>query len=230
MEVTASLSRRERERQMRRRDMLAAALAVFGENGFEGTTLDEIAERAEFGKGTLYNYFPGGKDELYQTLFEEHVVRGLYTVAEETLPPTRPLTTAAETREAFRDFIGGLLAHFESNRSVLRLFMAEGPRAFHDAERMAAVIQRFAAFTAAVTAAVERGIASGALRPLPAEPIAHLLIGNVRGVLMAHAAADCAPAGVHTLPPLVPSETAALITTVLFDGLLTPSPAEPSDA
>ena len=187
------LSRRERERLGRRLAMLDAALAVFGEKGFEGATLDEIAERAEFGKGTLYNYFPGGKEELYRTLFEERVVRGLYDVAGRTLPEGRPLATRAEAREAFRDFIGGLLAHFEANRSVLRLFMTEGPRAFHDPERMAEVIELFADFTAMVAGAVERAVEAGSLRPLPALPVAHLLIGNVRGVLMAHAAADCAP-------------------------------------
>ncbi|HEX8299915.1 MAG TPA: TetR/AcrR family transcriptional regulator, partial [Rubricoccaceae bacterium] len=69
-----TLGRRDRERLARRRAMLDAALGVFGDKGFDGATVDEIAERAEFGKGTLYNYFPGGKDELYLTLFEDVVV------------------------------------------------------------------------------------------------------------------------------------------------------------
>lgn len=209
--------------------MLDAALAVFGEKGFEGATLDEIAERAEFGKGTLYNYFPGGKEELYYALFEERVVGGLYGIVEATLPASRPLATPAEARAAFHDFVLGLLEHFEANRSVLRLFMAEGPRAFHDPERMAEVIRLFAGFTEAVTGAVERAVESGALRPLPPVPVAHLLIGNVRGVLLAHAAADCAPPGVSAMPALDAAATAALITTVLFDGLLA-SDAAPADA
>lgn len=208
--------------------MLDAALAVFGEKGFEGATLDEIADRAEFGKGTLYNYFPGGKEELYHALFEERVVEGLHRVVEATLPADRPLGTREEAREAFCDFIHGLLTHFESNRSVLRLFMTEGPRAFHDPDRMAEVLQLFASFTASVAGAVERGVASGALRALPALPVAHLLIGNVRGLLMAHAAHDCAPAGLPTLPPLDSATTAEFITTVLFDGLLTPAVDAPS--
>ena len=44
--------------------MLDAALAVFAEKGYDGATLDEVAERAEFGKGTLYNYFPTSKNFL----------------------------------------------------------------------------------------------------------------------------------------------------------------------
>ena len=33
--------------------MLDAALGVFADHGYDGATLDEVAERAEFGKGTL---------------------------------------------------------------------------------------------------------------------------------------------------------------------------------
>jgi AcrR family transcriptional regulator len=62
---SANLSRKERERLMRRQAMLEAARAVFAEKGYANATLEEIAQRAEFGKGTLYNYFPGGKDELF---------------------------------------------------------------------------------------------------------------------------------------------------------------------
>ena len=231
MEATAApLSRRDRERQARRLDMLDAALAVFGEKGFGGATLDEIAERAEFGKGTLYNYFPGGKDELYNALFEDRVVGGLHAVVRETMPESRPLTTPAQARAAFHDFILGLLEHFEANRPVLRLYMSEAPRSLHDAERMGQMIRLFAGFTEAVTAAIQRAVDAGALRPLPAAPVAHLLIGNVRGVLMAHAAADCAPPDLKVLPPFVPADTADLITTVLFDGLLAPAGAPSPDA
>lgn len=208
--------------------MLDAALGVFADHGYDGATLDEVAERAEFGKGTLYNYFPGGKEELYHALFEERVVNGLYAVVETTLPEDRPLTTRALAREAFQDLIQGLLTLFETNRSVLRLFMTEGPRAFHDPQRMSEVVRLFAGFTDAVARGVERAVASGALRPLPALPVAHLLIGNVRGMLMAHAAEDCAPQALTSLPPFDSATMAAFTTTVLFDGLLAPGAEAPS--
>ncbi|PSQ74919.1 MAG: hypothetical protein BRD36_01045 [Bacteroidetes bacterium QH_7_64_110] len=48
-----TLSRREREQRRRRRIMLQAAQSVFAEKGYEQATLEEIAKRAEFGKGTL---------------------------------------------------------------------------------------------------------------------------------------------------------------------------------
>lgn len=66
-EASARLSRRDRERQRHREEMLAAAEAVFSEKGYHGTTVEDVAARAEFSVGTLYNFF-GSKEELYQAM------------------------------------------------------------------------------------------------------------------------------------------------------------------
>jgi len=42
-----------------------AALAVFRERGYEGTTIPAIAERAGIAQGTLYNYFPSKEKLLF---------------------------------------------------------------------------------------------------------------------------------------------------------------------
>lgn len=62
-------SRKEREREFRRNEILSAAVKFFAQKGFEQTTLDEIADAAEFGKGTLYNYFQN-KEEIYTAILE----------------------------------------------------------------------------------------------------------------------------------------------------------------
>jgi AcrR family transcriptional regulator len=54
----APLSRRERKKQDARRRIYQAAVRLFIEKGFETTTMDEIAQRADVGKGTVFNYFP----------------------------------------------------------------------------------------------------------------------------------------------------------------------------
>ena len=201
--------------------MLEAALAVFGEKGFEGATLDEVAERAEFGKGTLYNYFPGGKDELYLALFDEYVVTGMETVIAEAFEDPDEVTTVEGARRSFRRMIAGLIDHFETNRSVLLLFLREGHRLGTDPAVVIRFAERFERVFHGVAVQVERATAAGTLRDLPARPVAHLLMGNVRGYLMANlmAGADC-PAGGSLAPLPDPDEAADFITTVLFDGLL----------
>ncbi len=63
-----NISRREREKLAHRQDILDAATRVFAEKGFFGATLDEVAQEAEFSKGTLYLYFSSKDDLLYNVI------------------------------------------------------------------------------------------------------------------------------------------------------------------
>ncbi len=60
----STLSRRDREKQQRKNDIVEAAESLFSEKGFKGTTMQEISERVELSKGTIYLYFKS-KEELY---------------------------------------------------------------------------------------------------------------------------------------------------------------------
>ena len=56
--------RRERERQQRIDLIMDAALEVFAEKGLKNATMDDVAEKAELSKGTIYNYFKS-KEHLF---------------------------------------------------------------------------------------------------------------------------------------------------------------------
>jgi AcrR family transcriptional regulator len=64
----ATADRRAQERVRRREAILQAARAVFAEHGFRRATIDEVAARAEVGKGTVYLYFSGKEDILAELL------------------------------------------------------------------------------------------------------------------------------------------------------------------
>jgi AcrR family transcriptional regulator len=61
----SSLRPRERARHARRAALLETAEQVFAERGFVGATMAEIAARAGYSAGNLYNVFEG-KEELYR--------------------------------------------------------------------------------------------------------------------------------------------------------------------
>jgi AcrR family transcriptional regulator len=44
---------------------------IFRELGYEGTTLSRITERTGIGKGSLYHFFPGGKEEMAAAVLAE---------------------------------------------------------------------------------------------------------------------------------------------------------------
>ncbi len=56
--------RKEREKEQRKEEIISAAERVFFEKGLQVATMDEIAERAELGKSTLYLYYKS-KEDLY---------------------------------------------------------------------------------------------------------------------------------------------------------------------
>jgi len=62
--------RREREAGKRRKAILTAARRLFWKQGYERTSMPQIAAAAEVAAGTLYLYFPG-KEALYSALLAE---------------------------------------------------------------------------------------------------------------------------------------------------------------
>lgn len=55
---------------MHQREIIVAARSVFASKGFKQTTMEDIAAVAEFGKGTIYNYFDG-KEELFRLVLND---------------------------------------------------------------------------------------------------------------------------------------------------------------
>lgn len=64
-----TLSRKEREKLARRESIIDAAEILITEKGFDGATMDDVADKAELGKGTIYLHFKS-KASLYLAICE----------------------------------------------------------------------------------------------------------------------------------------------------------------
>lgn len=64
--------RRQREREARREAVLDATRALVRDQGFNGTTTRQIAERCELSEATLFFYFRS-KDEIFSSLLFEGI-------------------------------------------------------------------------------------------------------------------------------------------------------------
>lgn len=53
---------RRTNKEAKRRFILDVALELFNEKGYDHTTMDDIAEKAGIGKGTIYEYFKSKKE------------------------------------------------------------------------------------------------------------------------------------------------------------------------
>lgn len=64
---------RQRRKEARPAELLAAALELFVERGFAATKLDDVAARAGVSKGTLYLYF-ASKEELFKAVIQQGIL------------------------------------------------------------------------------------------------------------------------------------------------------------
>jgi AcrR family transcriptional regulator len=118
MDQNTLTTRKEREKQNRRCDIIKAARIVFARRGFNEATLDEIADVAEYGKGTLYNYFQS-KEELFDAVIDDGlgaIVRAAHDACDD---PNRPLD------EAYLAFARKILQILFENAELVPLIMRE---------------------------------------------------------------------------------------------------------
>lgn len=65
-EPPAAGSRRERKKRAQKQEIYQAATTLFMANGYENTTIDMIAEAADIGRATFFNYYPTKADVLHE--------------------------------------------------------------------------------------------------------------------------------------------------------------------
>lgn len=90
MTEAASPGRRERKRLQTRRQLVAAAVELFEEKGFDAVTVTEIAERADVDPSTFFRHF-GSKEAVLFTDMEEFIANAEQRLATQPLSANRPL-------------------------------------------------------------------------------------------------------------------------------------------
>ncbi|MEO6115135.1 MAG: helix-turn-helix domain-containing protein [Pseudolysinimonas sp.] len=163
---------REQKRDRTRRAIVAVAMRLFAEKGFEQTTVTEIAAAAEVGRRTFFHYFDS-KDELLFPEADERIGAALEAIASrgERETPAQLLIRALDSaRTADADFGDGTAAlrlrlvreipsvagrgallQAEAQRTIGRALREAFPDQFDEVSSAAMV----GAFIGAVAAAVE---------------------------------------------------------------------------
>ena len=99
---------RERKKQRTRRALFEAALRLFGERGYEATTVAEIAAAAEVSTRTFFSYFPSKEDVMFPDV-KERITLGLAIVAEPEAGE-RPIDVLVRAGHAMSGLLGEDLA------------------------------------------------------------------------------------------------------------------------
>lgn len=146
--------RREAQSAIRREQVLSAALALFCEHGYAGTSTRRIAEAAGITEGLVFHYFPTKEALLFAVAARQHMFAGrvlmLVQRAEEL--SARALLRAiaggfAEVTAEERAFVGFMHAEAQTNLALRELVTGAN----------AVMLERF-------TAALARRVEAGELR------------------------------------------------------------------
>jgi len=95
----------------KRTQIVEASLALFAERGFDGTTVPEIAQRANVGAGTIYRYF-SSKEALVNALFQDRLAK-LHQAFEQDFPGS------SDSRAQFHHIMSRLSRFAETDLNAL---------------------------------------------------------------------------------------------------------------
>ena len=135
-------------------NIIEAALKVFGEKGFEATTISAICKEANLSDATLYEYF-ASKEEVLFRIPEIYTRRELERMQEISRYVHSP-------REKLRVIIQGYLEFYEKNRmyTSVALLTLKGNRNFLKTPAYAAVREA----SRSIVEAFEEGLTAGVFR------------------------------------------------------------------
>lgn len=158
-----------RESAVERR-ILDAALRLFAERGFDGTSVQGIVEAAEVTKGALYHYFDSKDDllyEIYHSLISRQLAE-LGEVLDRGLPP----------REAVRAVLTGLIHSTAEHIDEAKVFSREMHRL--DSARMRSVRADRRRYHVTFRGLIEQGQRDGVFSDAtPAETVTIVALGMV---------------------------------------------------
>jgi len=108
----------ERERLAREREILNAAVKLFCENGFDKTSMDDLAKESEYTKKTIYRYFTCKEDIFFAVILDCYKILS-EMITSSCCSECNGLENIRRSYSAFYDF-------FINHNQLLRLMAING--------------------------------------------------------------------------------------------------------
>lgn len=154
---------------LRRREILAAAIKVFGKKGFAATCVEDVASAAKIAKGTLYLYFES-KEEIYATAVQLAVAQLHELAAERT-------RSIHGVRERLRVAISVRMQFWHEQQNLYRLLLTVGREARHKRQTNEVLRSGHEYFLAIL----QEGQAAGELAAQDFDTLAWTILDLIRG-------------------------------------------------
>jgi len=177
-----------KRRQENKKYILEVAEKLFVKNGYRKTSMDDIADKAQFSKATVYRYFESKLD-----MFTQIVTNSIDEYREELIQITEE-KTSAETR--IKKVIHSILLYFQKKKNLARILFVErellkkfvavekGGHFFHPFKKKEIpknVEYIFSDIFNHICRVMKEGISSGEFRKMDPEEACFILGSLVRG-------------------------------------------------
>jgi AcrR family transcriptional regulator len=177
---------RQRRKQARPQELLAAALDLFVEKGYAATRTEEVAQHAGVSKGTLYLYYPS-KEDLFKAVVRQNLS-----------------TLIAEGQEMVAQFEGSSADLLVELMNIWWERLGSTPAAgihkivFAEVRNFPDLAQFYAdeVITPAdrlFTSCVQRGVERGEFRSLPLHEVAQALMAPMIFLALSRHSFGCCP-------------------------------------
>jgi len=101
--------RKEKEKMIRREDIISAAEKVFFNKSYELSTMDEVAKEAQYSKRTLYIYFQSKEQLLHAILFRAY--RTLNEMFKRNLDENKQLNGFSQLKLLGETYLNFMMTH-----------------------------------------------------------------------------------------------------------------------
>lgn len=173
--------------------ILDAALEVFSEKGFHLATVDEIADRAGVGKGTLYRYF-ANKENLFNELVRLRLEELEKSAKAVLNGQDDVLTMIAKYLHTYFDF-------FDRNQRLYRLIVQERLDVGEQVQDLYVkkIMRRIPILKRKIYEASQQGV----LKDIDFQTVFYGVMGFAHGVIQKWLASDCSYSLVNELPTVM---------------------------
>ncbi|MBS3898434.1 MAG: TetR/AcrR family transcriptional regulator [Dethiobacter sp.] len=164
--------------------ILVAAMDIFGERPYDQVKIEDIAERAGVGKGTIYEYFVS-KEELFAAILEAGFNEYFMALVAAAVPS---LSATAKLQAVF----GRHLSFISQHAAAARIILSERPASRSEIHE--AMVNRYMRLGRFLEELLQEGMTAGEFRPVDTAIVAQAIIGIFSTllvfVLFAEQAAD----------------------------------------
>lgn len=164
------------DREVKREEILEAALTAFARKGFSNTRIEDVSEEAGIAKGLVYRYFKN-KDELFFALydqvrkkFHEKIFRGMNEQLTASEALTRFIIQTLKAFEEWQEFAVVLLDFWSEHRRAksIQLKFSE----IYNISRRA------------IAGIIQKGVKQGELSAIDPEIGASVVIAILDGIML----------------------------------------------